>query len=95
MRAPPMVGWSVSARFAFVGASMSVQRKHEATDCDLRSTDWTTIGARILQVAAMASAIHMAERAKARHSPWAVATAGELNHRADGSDARRDDSRDG
>jgi len=44
---------------------MSVRWQHEATDCSGRSTDWTAIGARILQTAAMASAVHMAERWRA------------------------------
>lgn len=40
---------------------MDVLLKHKATDCDSRSTDWTTIGARILEAATIASAIHMGQ----------------------------------
>jgi hypothetical protein len=43
---------------------MSVRRSHEAMDCMTRSTDWTVIGARIVQAAAVASAVHVAERAR-------------------------------
>lgn len=32
-----------------------------ATDCEMGSTDWTTIGARILEAALIASAIHARE----------------------------------
>ena len=74
---------------------MSVRWQHKAKDCGPRSTDWTAIGARILQVATMASAVHMVERAKVRHRPWMVTAAGELNDRADGPDAHRDVSRNG
>jgi len=40
---------------------MDVLLKHQATDCDRRSTDWTTIGARILEAATIASAMHRQE----------------------------------
>ena len=46
---------------------MSVQRVHEAKDCDTRSTDWTTIGARILKAAATVSLVHQAERVRRWH----------------------------
>ena len=36
----------------------------EATECGARPTDWATIGARIIQTAAMAAAVHMAERVR-------------------------------
>ncbi|MGQ9649159.1 MAG: hypothetical protein ACUVXJ_03555 [Phycisphaerae bacterium] len=34
----------------------------KATDCRNRPTDWATLGTRIIQTAAVAAAIHMAER---------------------------------
>jgi len=34
----------------------------EATECRNRPTDWATLGTRIIQTAAVAAAIHMAER---------------------------------
>jgi hypothetical protein len=36
-----------------------------ATDCIRGSTDWTSIGARILQAASIASAVHLHEQAQA------------------------------
>ena len=36
----------------------------QATDCELGPTDWATIGARILQAAALASAVHLSEGAR-------------------------------
>ncbi len=36
----------------------------QATDCSNRPTDWATIGARVLQAAALAGAIHMSEGAR-------------------------------
>ena len=45
---------------------MSVPRQHEATDCEQGSTDWTHIGSRILQSAALASVIHLAEATEQR-----------------------------
>lgn len=35
-----------------------------ATDCEVGSTDWTTIGARILDAALIASAMHAGECAR-------------------------------
>jgi hypothetical protein len=43
---------------------MSVRDSHEATEGDVRSTDWTTIGARILQMAEVASGLHLIERVR-------------------------------
>jgi hypothetical protein len=43
---------------------MGVRDPHAATDCSHRSTDWTTIGARIREAAITASLIHMAERVR-------------------------------
>lgn len=34
----------------------------EATECRNRPTDWATLGTRIIQTAAVAAAVHMAER---------------------------------
>ena len=42
---------------------MSVRRVHEATDCEAGSTDWTTIGARIVEAARVVSVVDMAQRA--------------------------------
>ncbi len=44
---------------------MSVRRKHEARDCETGSTDWTSIGTRILQAAAVASGVHLIEQVRA------------------------------
>ncbi len=38
---------------------MEVLDRHEVTDDRKRSTDWTTIGARILEAATLATAIHL------------------------------------
>lgn len=38
---------------------MEVLEQHEVTDDRRRSTDWTTIGARILEAATLATAIHL------------------------------------
>jgi len=48
---------------------MSVRAMHRAMDCETGSTDWTTIGTRILQAAEMASAVHLAERAGESPAP--------------------------
>jgi hypothetical protein len=42
---------------------MGVQARHEATDCRTSVTDWTDLGARLLQAADMAAAVHLAEQA--------------------------------
>lgn len=44
---------------------MEVPDKHMVTEDPSTSTDWTTIGARIIQAATIASAFHMEE---ARHA---------------------------
>lgn len=40
---------------------MDVLEGHQATEGRPRSTDWTTMGARILEAATIASAIHLEE----------------------------------
>ncbi len=55
---------------------MGVRLVHGATDRKGRSMDWTTIGARIVQAAIMASDIHLAERVRMTHDGPAVEEAG-------------------
>ena len=40
---------------------MRTRSADQATDCSVRSTDWTTLGARIRHAADLASAIHQME----------------------------------
>jgi hypothetical protein len=40
---------------------MGRRSNDRATDCDFGSTDWTTLGARIRHVAAIAGAVHRME----------------------------------
>lgn len=42
---------------------MRMPARHQATDCDNRPKDWADLGAQILRAAAIASAMHQAERA--------------------------------
>jgi hypothetical protein len=49
----------------------------QATECPNGSTDWTTLGARILQVATVAAATHLVERT--RVSPQAATVASLLD----------------
>ena len=39
-----------------------MRRVHQATECRTGPTDWATLGTRIIQAAAAAAAVHMAER---------------------------------
>ena len=47
------------------GASMEVLNRHAVREDPRTSTDWTTIGARIIEAATIASAVHMEELALA------------------------------
>lgn len=47
---------------------MDVRSTDQATDCGPESTDWTTIGARILEAALIATAIHQHECARRAES---------------------------
>lgn len=42
---------------------MRVRLSEQATDCHSPSMDWTALGARILQVATLAGAVHQMEQA--------------------------------
>ena len=42
---------------------MAVLDQHQVTDDRMQSTDWTTIGSRILEAATLATAIHLDELA--------------------------------
>jgi hypothetical protein len=56
---------------------MRVRWVQQATECQNGSTDWTTLGARVLQVATAAAAVHLAERI--RVSPQAATEASLLD----------------
>lgn len=51
---------------------MSVRLPHDATECDSWSTDWTTIGARILRMAEVASGLHLIEHARRQRGDASV-----------------------
>ena len=66
---------------------MGVPLQHEATDCEQGFTDWTHIGARILESAAMASAIHLAEPVEQRTQRYRQADRSERDRHRLGRDA--------
>jgi hypothetical protein len=56
---------------------MRVRWEQQARECRNESTDWSSLGARILQVATTAAAMHLAERI--RVSPQAGVVASPLD----------------
>jgi hypothetical protein len=66
---------------------MEVLAQHKVTDDQTKSTDWTTIGARILEAATLATAIHLDElsRSTARHETPRGEPAGSDREKSDGN----------
>jgi len=58
---------------------MDTRSRDRAKDCELGSTDWTTLGARISEAATIASAIHLQENIEAKHD--AISSETHVMHR--------------